>query len=291
MKLALHDIKRLETAVRQCPDGISFAQGALRAGGVPQEIKDAIKKILDTDKADHYGDVRGLKELRVALSDFINSQCGVIVPESSVLVTHGTTGAIANILHQLIEPGEEVLLPEPTYPAYWNMVLMARGVPVHTQVFEKENCGWKFSVDRLKESITEKTKAIALTNPSNPLGYCFSHDELCEVTELAEQRNLYVIVDEVYADHVFEGEFNSAVKFALKSRHVIKTGSFSKNFAMSGWRVGYLIADPLLVRDLWAVQDAQVCAPSLIAQFAALHAITHPELLVEMIEKVKKSRD
>lgn len=296
LHIELPHIKSFEALVRQQEDGISLAQGALRVGGVPDEIREQVRRLLTTDKADYYEFALGIPALRQKIAEVLSSEHKKTINYSQVLVSHGSIGALSIAALAYLDAQSEVLIPEPAYPVYHNVVRCAKGVPIGVSAYKQvidsftNTLVWRLDIELIKERITPATKMIVLSNPSNPLGMCLTEQELAALVELADKHQIYLVVDEVYDMFIYQGSYNSIMKLLDESRFVIRLGSFSKNFAMSGWRVGYLIAHEATVAALTGVQDALLCCPTVVSQYAALYALDHPECMIESLEKVKKSR-
>lgn len=290
LQLKLPDLKRIEAIVQQHPDYISFSQGALRVGGVPPEVRAHVQEVLKTDVADYYGPAAGTRALRSALADHFSQQYHVPFTLNNILVSHGSIGAFSAFCFGVLDQGDEVILPSPTYPVYENVVLTAKGVPVHCPAYQFFDGEWNFDVARVEAAITPRTKIIIFSNPSNPIGYLMQPHERDALIALAEKHNIYLVIDEVYDAFIFEGQLHSITPYILQSKNLVRLGSFSKNAAMSGWRIGYLMADAALVESLIPVQDALFCCPSMIGQHAAAFVLQHPDLMVSSQKKVIESR-
>lgn len=295
--LEMPSIKKIEALAQSTPGCISLAQGALRIGGVDQHTKEYARQILLTDKADYYQDPLGIAPLRQRLALTLSERFATKITQEQVFISHGGIGALASLALTVLDAGDEILLPEPAYPVYANVAKIAKAVPIFVQAYElKANKGsgrnqWTFDLEAVKNAITKKTKLILLSNPSNPTGVFLSQAELQELSRLCESKGVYLVVDEVYDDYIFEGTFSSSTPYAAHSQFTIRLGSFSKNFGMSGWRIGYAVAQPELISLIGAVQASIISNPSVIAQYAALYALEHRELTEHYATIVKKNRD
>ncbi|MCK4499033.1 pyridoxal phosphate-dependent aminotransferase [Candidatus Babeliales bacterium] len=288
MGLSLYEIKKIESIARQQKDGISLAQAALRVGGVHEAVREHAREVLLTDKADYYGDSQGLRSLRWDLTQYFKKRYGAQVSLQQVMVSHGAIGAFAALCAGILKPGDEVVLPEPTYPAYKNTVSAVGGRAIFVPAYVSDNGEpWQLDIDRIHKTITSKTKLLVLANPSNPLGAVLKIEELEKLAHLAEKYGFYLVIDEAYEDHVFTGKFDSAVGLAARFEHVVRLGSFSKNFAMSGWRVGSMVASQKLIDYLVPFQDAFFSCPNQLVQFAASYALSRPDLIKEARDKVQ----
>lgn len=295
--LEMPSIKKIEALAQSMQECISLAQGALRIGGVDQHTKEYARQILLTDKADYYQDPLGIAPLRQRIALTLSERFGAKIGQQQVFIGHGSVGALSSIALTVLKNGDEVLLPEPTYPVYTSIVKLAKATPVFVPAYElaqNKNTGqhsWHFNLQRVKDAITSKTKMILLSNPSNPTGVFLTPQELQELSWICESNGIYLIVDEVYEDFIYEGVFSSSTPYAAHSQFTIRLGSFSKNFGMSGWRVGYAVAQPEIVNTIGAVQAATLSCPTVISQYAALYALEHREYTDHYAAIIKKNRD
>lgn len=290
---AIKEIEKIAQSRKGC---ISFSQGALRLGGVHPDIKEYARQISLSDKADYYQDASGILSLRTAIAKMISENYDINASIDNITVTHGGVGGITSICLTILKQGDEVILPEPTYPVYQHAVTLAKAKPIGLQTWfmvetERRNFKWHFDVNVIERTITPQTKMIILSNPSNPLGCYLSKADIITLAKLCESKGIYLVVDEVYDDFIFEGKFYSSSSLALESDRVIRVGSFSKNFGMSGWRVGYTITEKRLGTALASIQMATLNCPNVIAQYAALFGLEHKEEIVSpYIEKVGLAR-
>lgn len=295
--LEMPSIKKIEAMAQSMQGCISLAQGALRIGGVDQHTKEYARQILLTDKADYYQDPLGIAPLRQRIALTLSERYGAKINQHQVFIGHGSVGVLSTLVAMLLKAGDELLLPEPTYPVYASVAKLAKAVPVFTPAYElhankkSERRTWICNIDRIKDAITPKTKMILFSNPSNPTGVFLSPSELQELSWICENKRIYMVVDEVYDDYVFEGVFSTSTPYAAHSSYTIRLGSFSKNFGMSGWRVGYAVAQPEIVNLAGAVQASMISNPTVISQYAALYALEHREYTDHYAAILKKNRD
>jgi aspartate/methionine/tyrosine aminotransferase len=296
IKLQLPMFKKIETQAQNTPGCISFSQGALRVGGVPEKIREYTRDILKTDKADYYVSPMGMPSLREKIALYLQKKHTTTINPQHVFVTHGSVGGLTTIFLSLLEAGDEVILPSPTYPVYQNIVKMTKAVPVFVDAFytvnDRDNkLSWVFDFERVKATVTPKTKVLLFANPANPTGFSFSEKDLHDMAAFCEQHKIYLVSDEVYENFVFEGTFHSATSLVSQSHYVLRVGSFSKNFSMSGWRVGFVVAPAHMIDTFAAIQGASICCPTAISQYAALYALDHPSLMDAQWNIVKQNRD
>lgn len=227
----------------------------------------------------------GLYSLREEISRYLSNRFDLSYsPDNELIVTVGASQALDIAIRAIVNPGEEVIIPEPCFVAYDALVSLAGGIPVH--VHTTADKGFKATAADFEAAVTEKTKAILICSPSNPTGSVYSKEELNEIAEFAKKHNVIVLADEIYAELTYDEEFTSIAALpGMKERTVVISG-FSKAFAMTGWRLGFAAA-PSLLRDamLKIHQYAMMCAPAM-AQFAALEGLKNG---MEDVEKMKKS--
>lgn len=227
----------------------------------------------------------GLYSLREEISRYLSNRFDLSYsPDNELIVTVGASQALDIAIRAIVNPGEEVIIPEPCFVAYDALVSLAGGIPVH--VHTTADKGFKVTAADFEAAVTEKTKAILICSPSNPTGSVYSKEELNEIAEFAKKHDVIVLADEIYAELTYDEEFTSIAALpGMKERTVVISG-FSKAFAMTGWRLGFAAA-PSLLRDamLKIHQYAMMCAPAM-AQFAALEGLKNG---MEDVEKMKKS--
>ena len=212
----------------------------------PGAIKSAMKQALDANHT-HYVQTTGLPRLRELLVDKLRRTNGIAVNDpSEIFVTAGGMHALYVISHALLEPGDEIILPDPVWPATYGHILTTRAVPVACPLHE--SLGWRYDLDELASKITGRTRAILLNTPHNPTGGVLTRHELECIAELAEQHDLWIISDEAYEDIVYdETEHVSIASLPDIYARTIPVYTFSKSFAMTGLRLGYLaICSPIV---------------------------------------------
>lgn len=289
LRLELPKYKKIESISKSRPDSISFSQGAVRVGGTPQPIKDYIAELVKQDLADYYQDGAGLLSLRKKIALDLSLKHEVVLEQENILITHGAIGGITNVCLALLKEGDEVIIPVPNYPSYRNIVHFSKGTPKFISAYIEGESEWLFDIDAIKKSITEKTKMIILSNPSNPCGVCLTKHTITALKDLCEFHGIYLLLDEVYDNYIYETKFFSGTSLIQNSQFVIRTGSFSKDFSMSGWRVGFTVASKSLIALFATIQDGTLCCPSVIGQYAALFALEKPELIIDQVQAVHKS--
>lgn len=240
----------------------------------PAHIREAAKNAIDKGFT-HYGPSAGLPELRQAIARYIQRTRHIPCDESEVVVTPGAKPVMFDAMMALIDPGDEVIYPNPGYPIYESVIDWIGGISVPLPLLEDRN--WNFTIEEVVDCLTPRTKAIVLNTPGNPCGNLLGKELLRDLAKLAVDRNLWVISDEVYSQIVFDEEFTSIVSFpGMKERTVIVDG-FSKTYAMTGWRLGYGVMPPDLAVQVAKIEtniDSCTCS---FTQIGGIHALEGPQ--------------
>ncbi|NYE57467.1 aminotransferase class I/II-fold pyridoxal phosphate-dependent enzyme [Carboxydothermus ferrireducens] len=237
-----------------------------------------------------YTSNQGLLELREEISRYLLRLTGVAYdPVQEVLVTVGVSEGVDLALRALVSPGDEVLIPEPSYVSYGPTTMLAGGKPVYIRT-RPEN-GFKLTPELLEEAITPKSKILLLCYPNNPTGAVMTADDLAKLLPVIAEHDLLVISDEIYAELTYEGKHTSIASFpGMKERTVILNG-FSKAFAMTGWRLGYAAGPKEIIAAMTKIhQYTMLCAP-ITAQKAAIEALKNQNGAVKkMVEEYNYRR-
>ena len=237
----------------------------------PWNVRDAGIKSLQRGYTQYTAN-RGLKELCAEIAEYLGARFGLGYDEKEVFVTVGGSEAIDLALRTLVCPGEEVLIPDPSFVSYAPCVQLAGGVPVPVACDVAH--AFKLTPEALTAAITDKTKAVILTFPNNPTGAVMTRDELAAVAKIIVERDLMVISDEIYAELTYGGQHCAAATLPGMRERTVTVSGFSKAFAMTGWRLGYVAAPKELIDCMLKVhQYAIMCAPG-VSQYAALAALT-----------------
>jgi len=247
---------------------------------VPSPIKKATFQALE-DGATHYTHSLGDIELREAICKHYLDAYGVEVRPEQVVVTSGTSPAMMLAFASLLESGEEVIISDPGYACYPNFINFLGGVPARVPVYEQD--GFQYRVQAIEERINQKTKAVLINSPSNPTGCLISEADMKAIAGLSP----YIISDEIYHGLVYEGQEHSILEFT--DRAFVLNG-FSKLYAMTGYRLGYLIAPPQFIRPIQKMQqNFFICAGSL-AQRAGIAALQESGAEVEEMKSIYNRR-
>jgi len=237
----------------------------------PNHIREAAKQALDEGYT-RYAPNLGFPEFKKALAVKLNQKNKISVTPEEVVVTSGGTDALFFAFYTLINPGDEIIIPNPGFVSYESQVYLAGGTPVYLPLRGENN--FHPDLEELKNCISPKTRAILLNSPSNPTGAVFNKEELLTIAEIAKEKDLFIISDELYEDIVYDGkEHVSIASLPGMKENTISIFGFSKSYAMTGWRLAYLTAPANLVKEIAKLlQNTSVCANS-VAQRAGLAAI------------------
>ncbi len=256
----------------------------------PENIKLAAIKAIKEGKT-KYTPPAGILELREAVAEVYSKEYGVNFSVEEVIISCGAKHSIYNVLQVLLNNGDEVIIPEPYWVSYPVMVKLAGGVPVFVESsFEDE---YRVRAEKIKNKITSKTKAIILNSPSNPSGMLIPKDELEKLVKIIAENDIYVISDDIYHKLIYEKEFYNLlmVDNSLKENVIIING-VSKTYSMTGWRIGFTIAQKDIISAINKIQSQSTSNPTSISQYAALEAITGDQSsVIKMRETFRKRRE
>lgn len=220
-----------------------------------------------------YGDI----ELRNEIRKFYKDEYDLDIAPDEVIVTTSGLIAMYMALQAILDEGDEVIIQSPFFTPYTAQVEMARGIPVELDTYEEED--FQINIDRLKSLITPRTKALIINTPSNPTGSCLSADTLGEIAKIAEEEDLIVIADDIYTSYSFEKDFIPFMSMPGMRERTITINSFSKNFIMTGWRVGNIIAPAFIVRVLKDMGENIVYSAPAPSQRAAIYALRNRKVI------------
>jgi aspartate/methionine/tyrosine aminotransferase len=237
----------------------------------------------------HYGSARGEKKLRSLIAQKIEKEYGAIYdPADEILITSGAQAGIHSAVMSLVEPGDEAIIFSPYYPAYLADILIADGKPVIIKL-QPDN-DYLPDIDTLARHITRKTKLLILHSPNNPTGKIYPRSLLSSIVELACQKNFFIISDEVYEKIIYQGnEHHSILSFPEAKKRTIMINSFSKTYSMTGWRVGYLVAERTILEQILKYHETFSICVNVPAQRAAIAALSDPQDCVkQMVAEYEK---
>ena len=278
--------KKLSPAVRQIPpsgirqffDLVNQKENAISLGVgepdfvTPWHVREACIDALDKGMTT-YTSNQGMPELTQAISEYLQERFSLKYDaRSEILVTFGASEAIDLALRTIVSPGDEVLVPEPCYVSYSPCVQLAGGTSIAVPTSAKHS--FKLRVEELEKVITPKTKALILCYPNNPTGAIMTRKDLAPLVDFIKKHQLIVISDEIYAELTYGGRNHvSIASFSGMKDHVIVINGFSKAFAMTGWRIGYVAAPKVLLQGMLKIHQYTALCASITSQVAALEAI------------------
>ncbi|HIJ55824.1 MAG TPA: pyridoxal phosphate-dependent aminotransferase [Deltaproteobacteria bacterium] len=242
----------------------------------PKNIKEAAKKALDEGKV-HYASNYGITELRDAIAKKTEQENNVVYdPASEIVVTVGANEGVLLAMMGLLNPGDEVLIPDPVWLHYFYCAQMAGAVPISVPTREENE--FVPSIEDFKTLLTEKTKMIVLTSPNNPTGAVASAEALDALSRLAKEKDLFVISDEIYESMVYDGNRHISIASlpGMKERTIIVNG-FSKKYSMTGWRLGWICSDRALMSAMIRIHQYTTVCVTTFAQYGAAEALTGPQ--------------
>lgn len=244
-----------------------------------------------TKERSGYPPTAGIPELRAAIATKLRDRNGIHCGPENVVVTVGATGALYLSMLATLEPGDEVLVPNPGWAGYPAMVALAGG-KLRSYRLDPER-DFALTVDAVRTALTDATKVVIVNTPNNPTGAVYENSELAGLVELAGQRGIWLISDECYEDIVFEGAHHSlGATGDVDTSAVLSVFSFSKSYAMTGWRIGYVTAASQVASAIMRLQSPAVSSTSIISQWAALEALSGPqEPVAEMAGAYQRRRD
>ncbi|MBG6235806.1 aspartate aminotransferase [Pedobacter sp. CAN_A7] len=256
----------------------------------PEHVKEAGKQAID-DNYSYYTPVSGYPELRKAIAEKLLKENGLSYNFDQIVVSTGAKQSLANVILCLIDPGDEVIVPTPYWVSYSEMIKLAEGETVFINATVEQN--FKITAAQLEAAITPKTKLFMFSSPCNPTGSVYTQEELASLAAVFEKYpNIYILSDEIYEHINFVGKHTSIASFdAIKDRVVVVNG-FSKSYAMTGWRVGYVAANKEIASACDKLQGQITSGTCSIAQRAALKAYQDGlDTVHEMVAEFKKRRD
>jgi aminotransferase len=289
-RLQLSPIKEIELAAARRPGAVSLAQG-IPSFDTPEVIKAYVKEKMDQGAVAKYSLAPGLVELRELVAEHLRQDGMRYDPDGEILITAGSIEGISATLMAVTEPGDEVILPSPSYASYQQVIRMVGCEPKFVPLDEERN--FDLDVEAIAKRITPRTSVIFYCNPNNPTGTLYTREQSLRMMELAERHDLMIVTDEVYKDFLFGGVpyFTPAQEEAFRSR-VVRIFSLSKAFAMTGWRVGYLHSDRKVVSEILKVHDALVTCAPVISQYGAIAALERgQDAIAEFRGAYRRRRD
>lgn len=284
MNVQLSGIRRFTYLVRATPGACALTIGEPDQN-TPDSIKEAAKAALDADDT-HYPPGNGYPYLLEAISKFEAERHGLHYAPDEIMVTVGATEAISTAFHTLLNPGDEVIIPTPAFGLYEALVRLCRAVPVFLPT---EGSGFQIDAGALASVLTPRTKAIVLTSPNNPTGCVYNRETLGAVHALLKDRPVFVICDDVYRTLTYTEDYHSFAEYTDMRDRIVVVQSFSKPYAMTGWRVGYVMADAAVKGRMEVVHQYAVTSVPAFVQPACLKALETDTM--PMVETFRRRRD
>ena len=267
---------------------MSFAAGEPDFN-TPKNIIEAAIKAMDAGYT-KYTKTSGIVELRKAICKKLHQENNLNYSEEQIVVSTGAKQCLANTFLAILNKGDEVILQNPCWVSYTELIKLADGVPVIVNC--DENDGYKLSAKNIEKAVTSKTKAIILNSPHNPTGIVYNKNELEEIAQIAKKYNLIIISDEIYEKLIYDGEEHVSIASLSEDAYerTIVINGLSKTYAMTGWRVGYTASSAKLAKIMSSVQSHMTSNVCSISQYAALEALTGPQDSINMMKNAFEER-
>ena len=279
-KSAIHEMTRLSKEI----EDVAFLSWAKPTSDTPDHIKKAAINAIKKGLVGGYSENAGIIELRKEIAKKLKRDNNIQADVSQLVVTIGAVEGLSSAIMALIDPGDEIILPSPTYSTHIRQVIIGSGKPVLVPTIEEE--GFILDIDAIRKAITPKTKAIIYCSPSNPTGTVFVEKILRQLADIALENNLMIITDEAYEYFTYDGyKHFSIASIPEMKQNVISCFTFTKSYAMTGWRIGYLHADETLIPQIKKAHiPFAICAP-VVSQYAALGALKGSQDCIEQFKQ------
>ncbi|RYX78634.1 pyridoxal phosphate-dependent aminotransferase [bacterium] len=286
--MKLDTIKAMERIARNDTTVISLGQG-IPSGTMDPALKQAAINAVTYGIADSYSDPQGIYELRSAISQSTAAENMVYSPDE-ILVTSGAIEAINVAIRSVVaEKRNEVIIPTPTYSAYFSVVTQNGGTVVDYQTTFSNN--WQIDCDAIQECIRPCTAAVLLCNPNNPTGTVYDQAIIRQLAQLAKDNGIVLIIDEVYRHMMHDDTpFYSPAEDTRYKDSIIRIMSFSKDFMMTGWRVGYIQSSASRIKDMVAIHDTLVNCTPVVSQHVAIAALKHQDRILTANATIYRAR-
>ncbi len=266
-------------------DTISFTVGEPDFITPAPIIEEAVKRW--KQGLTHYTPNTGIPKLRQAIAKFHEKEFSVD-PDSEIMVSCGAAEAIQMAMFALVDPGDEVVLVTPAWPNFFGQIAMT-GAKLVSVPAREENY-FVPDPDDIKKAITDKTKMVIINSPSNPTGAVIDPDTAKEIADILRERDVYVISDEIYSRLIHDGKNTSITSFEGLREKTVYINGFSKMFAMTGWRLGYAIADARIIRNMTRLHESGVSCLPAPTQYAAAYAMEHGQIWIDEMEQSYRTR-
>jgi aspartate/methionine/tyrosine aminotransferase len=244
----------------------------------PDHVKEAGIASIRRNRT-HYTPAQGTLELRDAIAAHVIKTRGIDVKRENVLVSPGAKPMIASTLMALLNPGDEVVIPDPAYPAYRSIVTYVGAVPVSVPLIERK--GFRLELDALESAITSKTKILVINSPHNPTGGILTHEDIMGIADIARRHDILVITDEIYNRHCYDAQFESYYGSSGLPERTILIDGWSKAWAMTGWRLGFGVMPSYIAEAVGSLLLNTVSCTATFVQDAGIAALTGPDAPVK----------
>jgi aminotransferase len=271
-KSAIHEMTRLSKEI----EDVAFLSWAKPTARTPEHIRRGAISAIEKGLVGGYSQSEGLPELRKEIAEKLERDNRIDANPNQIIVTIGAIEGLAAAMMTAIDPGDEVILPTPTYSTHIRQVLLASGKPVFVPTIEEK--GFTLDIEGIEEAITPRTRAIVYCSPSNPTGAVFPEEQLRRLADIALKNDLTVITDEAYEYFIYGDQDHFSIGSIPEMRkNTISGFTFTKTYAMTGWRIGYIHADEDMIAQIKKAHiPFAICAP-VVSQYAALAALQGPQ--------------
>ncbi len=280
--IEISKIRQIALKMNKYSDGINLTIGE-PSQDVPDLVKEEMANRVLHDKIG-YTQTGGMPELKRAIVAFYNQYFGGDYKEENCLITVGSTEGLSTFIRSIVDEGDEVIMPTPTYPGYAPNIKLQKGIEVYLDTSKDD---FKLTAKNLESAITPKTRAIILTYPNNPSGVCIDEDEMDKIADLIRRHDVFVLSDEIYASLAFE-KYHSLAKYHDLIDKVVVINGFSKSHSMTGYRVGYMLASKYFIDNFIKVSQYTTTGIATISQYGGIKAL---EVYPTREEIVKENRE
>lgn len=280
--IEISKIRQIALKMNEYSDGINLTIGE-PSQDVPDLVKEEMANRVLHDKIG-YTQTGGMPELKRAIVSFYNQYFGGNYKEENCLITVGSTEGLSTFIRSIVDEGDEVIMPTPTYPGYAPNIKLQKGIEVYLDTSKDD---FKLTAKNLESAITPKTRAIILTYPNNPSGVCIDEDEMDKIADVIRRHDIFVLSDEIYASLAFE-KYHSLAKYHDLIDKVVVINGFSKSHSMTGYRVGYMLASKYFIDNFIKVSQYTTTGIATISQYGGIKAL---EVYPTREEIVKENRE
>lgn len=280
--IEISKIRQIALKMNKYSDGINLTIGE-PSQDVPDLVKEEMANRVLHDKIG-YTQTGGMPELKRAIVSFYNQYFGGDYKEENCLITVGSTEGLSTFIRSIVDEGDEVIMPTPTYPGYAPNIKLQKGIEVYLDTSKDD---FKLTAKNLESAITPKTRVIILTYPNNPSGVCIDEDEMDKIADVIRRHDVFVLSDEIYASLAFE-KYHSLAKYHDLIDKVVVINGFSKSHSMTGYRVGYMLASKYFIDNFIKVSQYTTTGIATISQYGGIKAL---EVYPTREEIVKENRE